>query len=530
MTARRTLHGFVALVALLAVAAVSAPAAQALSVTTTPARIDREPGVRLEAWVSRPRTTERLPLVVLVGSWNGQSWLDLLAARTLASRGYVVVTYATRGAPGSGGVNSIAGPPDLADASAVIDWALERTPADPARIGIGGASYGAGLALLAAAHDPRIRAVSALSGWGDLVASMYPGETRNAAIGLIMRNTANDEGRTDAAFNATWRTFLGGTDLPGFLRLMKERSPVTYADALNARGTAVFLANTWNETAFPPDQIIDFYSRLTGPRRLELRPGEHISAETPARFGLNNDVWTGVMRWFDRTLASGEPARGGAGIWLRARSSSGQRPAETYAAWHEVTTQSTTFALDTDAQGHGRITAEQPVADWRMRVDPGPDPALTVGIPIVSHFPESYGFSPPFTLARLISRRRNAVWVGEPLPRRLLIRGAPRVQFTITPAATRVTAIVHLLAVGRDGRAYYIDHQPRTYRGVQPGVPISVDLGLRSTAYDVHAGHRLMVAVSTYDLMYYLDTNPGGSPILFGGGPGRPARLTLPLR
>lgn len=530
MTTRRLRRALLTLVAVLMAAAVIAPAADALTVTSTPVRIDREPGVRLEAWVTRPRTTTPLPLVVLVGSWNGQSWLDLLAARTLASRGYVVVTYATRGAPGSGGVNSIAGPPDLADASAVIDWALARTPADPARIGIGGASYGAGLALLASAHDPRIRAVSALSGWGDLVASMYPGETRNAAIGLIMRNTANDEGRTDAAFNATWRTFLGGTDLPGFLRLMQERSPVTYVDTLNARGTAVHLANTWNETAFPPDQIIDFYSRLTGPRRLELRPGEHISAESPARFGLNNDVWTGVMRWFDRTLKSGDPARGGSGIWLRARSSSGMRPAETYAAWSEVSTRETTFALDADTRGRGHITSAQPSRDWRMRVDPGVDPALTVGIPIVSHFAESYGFSPPFTLARLVSRRRNAVWVGDPLPQRMQIRGAPRVRLTITPSATRVTAIVHLLAVGRDGRAYYIDHQPRTFRGVRPGEPISLDLALRSTAYDVHAGHRLMLAVSTYDLMYYLDTNPGGSPIHFGGGPDHPASLTLPQR
>lgn len=517
--------------ALIVICVVAPAGADARSVSTTPTRIDREPGVRLEAWVSRPARPgrARLPLVVLIGSWNGQSYLDLLAARRLAARGYVVVTYATRGAPGSGGVNSMAGPEDLADASAVIDWALARTGADPDRVGVGGASYGAGLALLTAAHDPRVRTVISLSGWGDLAESLYPGETRNAAIALIMRNTGNDEGRTDDRFNDRWRMFQLGWDIPGFLALMRERSPVTYVDRLNARGTAVFLAHTWNETAFPPDQLIDFYDRLTGPRRLELRPGEHISAETPARFGLPNDVWNGVMRWFDTTLASGEPSRGGSGIWLRPRSSSGMRPAETYARWSDVGPGARTFALGS-GPGGGTLAETQARSDWRLRVDPGRDVALQAGIPIVSHFAESYRLSPPFTFLRAISRRHNGLFLGEPLAAPLRLRGRPRLRVTLTPSAPKATIVVHLLAVGRDGRAYQILHEPRTLRNVTPGVPVPIDMPLRSTAYDVHAGHRLLLAISTFDLLYHLDVNPRGAPLVVSGGPSRAASLTLPVR
>lgn len=526
--------GRVLLALLLAAAALLAllPAgADARTVSTTPTRIDREAGVRLEAWVSRPARPARaqLPLVVLIGSWNGQSYLDLLAARRLAARGYVVVTYATRGAPGSGGFNSMAGPEDLADASAVIDWALARTGADPERIGVGGASYGAGLALLTAAHDPRVRAVVSLSGWGDLAESLYPGQTRNAAIALIMRNTGNDEGRTDARFNDRWRLFQRGWDIPGFLTLMRERSPVTYVDRLNTRRTAVFLAHTWNETAFPPDQLITFYEQLTGPRRLELRPGEHISAETPARFGLDNDVWSGVMRWFDTTLASGDTSRGGAGIWLRPRSSSGSRPAETYTTWSDVGPRERTFALGAGPRG-GTLTDAPAAGDWRLRVDPGTDVALQAGIPIVSHFAESYRLSPPFTFLRAISRRHNGLFLGEPLPAPLRLRGRPRLRMTLTPSARKATIVVHLLAVARDGRAYQILHEPHTIRNAVPGEPVEIDMPLRSTAYDVHAGHRLLLAVSTFDFLYYLDTNPRGAPIVLSGGPGRPASATLPLR
>lgn len=528
---RRAARALLLVLAGLTVLAVMPAVAHGRHVTTSPTRIDREAGVRLEAWVSRPTrpARARLPLVVLIGSWNGQSYLDLLAARNLAARGYVVVTYATRGAPGSGGVNSMAGPEDLADASAVIDWALARTGADPERVGVGGASYGAGLALLTAAHDRRVRAVVSLSGWGDLAASLYPGETRNAAIARIMRNTGNDEGRTDDRFNDRWRMFQLGWDIPGFLALMRERSPVTYVDRLNERGTAVFLAHTWNETAFPPDQLIDFYGRLTGPRRLELRPGEHISAETPARFGLPNDVWSGVMRWFDTTLASGDPPRGGAGIWLRPRSSSGSRPAETYERWSDVGRGERTFALGA-GPGGGTLAAAQPDGDWRLRIDPGRDAALQAGIPIVSHFAESYRLSPPFTFLRAISRRHNGLFLGPPLTVPLRLRGRPRLRVTLTPSAETATIIVHLLAVARDGRAYQILHEPRTVRGATPGVPVEIDMPLRSTAYDVQAGHRLLLAISTWDLLYYLDANPRDAPLLLSGGPDRPATLTLPVR
>ncbi len=514
------------IVALLVVLALPA-SAHAETVTTSRAKIDREPGVRLEAWVTKPvRPAARpRPLVVLVGSWNGQSWLDLLAARRLAGRGYVVVTYATRGAPGSGGYNSMAGPEDLADSSAVIDWALAKTGADPARVGVGGASYGAGLALLTAEHDPRVRSVVALSGWGDLAASLYPGETRNAGIARIMRDTGNNEGSTDFRFNERWRMLLNGTDIPGFLALMPARSPITRVADLNDRGTAVYLANTWNETAFPPDQIIDFYEHLTGPRRLELRPGEHISAETPARFGVENEVWSGVMRWFDRTLASGDPSQGGSGIWLRPRSSGTMHAAETYADWSQVGPGRTTFQL-----GAGTLGDTPADRAWRMQVNPGRDPALQVGIPIVSHFAESYALSPPWTSLKLISRTSNGVFTSPPLTAPLLVRGRPRLKVTLTPSASKATIIVHLLDVARDGRAYQVLHEPHTWRGVTPGAPITVDMPLRSTAYDMPPGHRLVVAISTWDLLYYLDTNPRGAPLTFSGGQQAPATLEVPTR
>lgn len=62
------------------------------------------------------------------------------------------------------------------------------------------------------------------------------------------------------------------------------------------------MANGWGDTIFPPNQYARFYEELTGPKRLEFRPGDHATAEVTGLFGLPNDVWTDTGRWFDHYL------------------------------------------------------------------------------------------------------------------------------------------------------------------------------------------------------------------------------------
>jgi predicted acyl esterase len=120
-------------------------------------------------------------------SWAVPSVEYVGVAQSLAQRGYVVISYSSRGFWESGGSIDIAGPATVEDVSALIDWALDNTRADPAKIGVSGISYGAGTSLLAAARDPRIKAVAALSGWADLQASLYSNDTPSAqGIALLV--------------------------------------------------------------------------------------------------------------------------------------------------------------------------------------------------------------------------------------------------------------------------------------------------------------------------------------------------------
>ena len=208
------------------------------------------------------------PLIVMPASWSLPNLEYLGRASQLASDGYVVVSYTSRGFWDSAGQIDIAGADTVEDVSAVIDWALAHTPANPNAIGASGISYGAGISLLAAERDPRIKAVAALSGWADLEASLYSNRTvSQQGVGLLVGAGAltGRPGPDLAQIGA--RVAVGDYDgaVQGFLPQAASRSPMNDVAALNARGTAVLLGNAFNDGLFPPNQTIAFFNQLRGP-------------------------------------------------------------------------------------------------------------------------------------------------------------------------------------------------------------------------------------------------------------------------
>jgi dipeptidyl aminopeptidase/acylaminoacyl peptidase len=91
-----------------------------------------------------------------------------------AAQGYAVLAVNPRGSSGRGfdfarAIYADWGNKDAADLSAGIDWVIAQGLADPARIGVGGWSYGGILSNYLIASDPRVRA--AVSGAG--VSNVY---------------------------------------------------------------------------------------------------------------------------------------------------------------------------------------------------------------------------------------------------------------------------------------------------------------------------------------------------------------------
>ncbi|MFJ1809189.1 MULTISPECIES: alpha/beta fold hydrolase [unclassified Streptomyces] len=490
-----------------------APAAQAAAGSVRYVDIAGDGGTVLKANVVTPADgTRRHPLIVLPTSWGFPQVEYLVQAQRLADSGYVVLSYNVRGFWQSGGDIDVAGPHDVADAAKVVDWALANTPSDPENIGMAGVSYGAGISLLAAAHDSRVKAVASLSGWGDLIDSIYSGRTQHVQAAAVLDTVGTVVGRQSAESRQVFSAFYS-SDLSKEKDIVawgKKRSPATYLDQLNKNGAAIMLAGSWGDTIFPPNQSAAFYEKLTGPKRLEFRPGDHATAELTGLFGLPNDVWTDTGRWFDHYLKGADngidreqPVR------LKSRSTGGY---EGYPDWKSVNANRTKVALPGSATIH-------------TNVDSGADG----GIVFLSSILDQVAKLPPVAAVPLLPRRWAAVWQSGKYATAQRVRGTAKLHTTVTPTEESGTLVAHLYDVGPLGIGKLVAHAPYTFHGRTPGEPFGLDLDLFSTAYDVPAGHRLALVVDTVDPLY-IEHNPSGARLTFSSPANDPSYVSVPLR
>ncbi len=450
----------------------------------------------------------RYPAIVQPASW-GQNDLEYVAeGRELAARGYVAVTYTVRGFWLSGGQIDVAGPDDVRDISSVVDWTLAHTPADPRRLGMAGLSLGGGLALMGAAFDPRLKAVAAMSGWGDLADALDSGDTRHLQAAALLAAIQAPTGRLSPETRRTLADLFADRDMPGVLKWARTRSPATYADRINAHGTAVLLANAWGDSFFNPSQILSFYRRLTVPKKLELRPGDHATQELTGLLGLDNTTWRSALAWFDQRL-KGAAGHDGQPVELSVRPSGAT---ETYPSWPGAGSRSTLWPL----AGAQSFTG-------------GLDTGADGGIAALSGLLDQVAELPPVVEIPLLPRWAGAVWQSSPYAAGLRIRGIPRLHTTVTASCPDGTVFAYLYDVNAFGLGKLITHAPQSWSGAVPGRPFPLDVGLFATAYDLPAGHRLALVLDTEDPLYASRT-PLGSRITVGSRPGDPSQLALPVR
>ncbi|MFF3511717.1 alpha/beta fold hydrolase [Streptomyces sp. NPDC002573] len=492
-----------------------APTAQAASNDVRFVDITGDGGTVLKGNVVTPSGadgTRRYPLLVLPTSWGLPQVEYLAQAQKLADSGYVVVTYNVRGFWQSGGQIEVAGPPDIADASRVIDWALANTPSDARHIGMAGVSYGAGISLLAAAHDKRIKAVASLSGWADLIDSIYSQRTQHVQAGALLDGAGTLTGRPSPEVQQVFKDFFASNlaKEPDLIAWGRKRSPATYIDEFNKNGTALLLANAWGDTIFPPNQYVDFYEKLTGPKRLELRPGDHATAELTGLFGLPNDVWTDTERWMDHYLKGEDNGIDREQpVELKPRSPGGY---EGYPDWKSVGA----TRRKIDLAGTTTIHAN---------VDSGADG----GVIFLSSILDQIAHVPPIAAIPLLPRRYAAVWQSPRYATAQHIRGTATLHTTLTPTKESGTLVAYLYDVGPLGLGKLVSNAPYTWHGLTPGKPFGVDLELFSTAYDVPAGHRLAMVVDTVDPLY-IEHNPSGAQLTFSSPAEDPSYVSVPLR
>jgi hypothetical protein len=272
--------------------------------STSYQRIPGASGIELGAVVLTPagQGDGPFPLVVMPSSWGVPNVEYVGQGATLAAAGFQVISYSSRGFWDSGGGI------DIADRCRRHRSDRLGRPAHPGghQSGRGrGDLVRRGTSLLASAQDPRIKAVGALSGWADLITSLNPNETvaLQAVAGLLA--LGNVTGRPGPEMASLQTKFLTG-DFDGAIAEAKQLAPVrsaaTMVDRINAHRPAVFLANAFEDSIFPPTQYTDFFTKLAGPKRLLLAHGDHATPEGSGVIGLPNETWDELVPWLRHYL------------------------------------------------------------------------------------------------------------------------------------------------------------------------------------------------------------------------------------
>lgn len=452
-------------------------------------------GAELAAEIITPRGVEHPPLIIMPGSFGGSAGSYKRVSLLLARSGYEVVAYGQRGFGGSTGQVDFGGPATQRDAREVITWALGHTPANPDKIAMFGMSYGAGISLLTAAHDPRVRVVVALSTWTDLAQTFD-------AIGTphtnALRSLIGDTDRK-SAYDATTRklqtTLLDHpADLgPLLKRISAVRSPATYVKQLNANKPAIMIANAFEDSIFPPAQLIPFFERLDTAKRLELAPGDHGGPEATALSGTPNDVIDDVTAWLGHYLRGAANGIDKENPIVIKEGRAGEL--RTYKTWPVATKK------DVAPLGQPNLSAgsDTPTADWAATIHTGKDSgANSSPIELVP----SASYRPPVLGMSNINRAAAFIWNGPALPSGLVASGTPELKLGIAATAPTVTMFLYLYDVTPDGAGTLIDMQPYTATRLKAHAASKIAVPMQPVTWSVPPGDHLTLVMDTVDPRY----------------------------
>ncbi len=503
-----------------------APLATVHSAETIPAA----GGAQLSAQLYAPAKGGSLPLIVMPGSWGEGASEYAAVATGFAALGYLVLAYAQRGFGGSTGEADFAGTPTRDDVSTVIDWAHLHAHATTNRVALVGASYGAGVGLLAAEHDRRIKVVAALSGWADLARTIAPGNTPNEVAYQLLFTTmiANTPLSSSLHTLVTELAAKRPAEAMSTIRTMSpSRSPMTGVAALNANHTAVFLTSTYDDSIAPPGDLIDFYRALTGPKRMELDGGDHGANILAGLSGHKTRLWVDIAKWVGQYLNGATRLNNRDPVLLRDAATGALHG---YAAWPGGTGAALELgaASGTSATGSpatGTLSTASPARAWSASISAGMPTTADAG-------PEQVTTGRPYRAPTLdmagVPRTAGMVWEAAASAQPVQVTGVPGVHVAVRSNAPAASLFAYLYDVDPTGTGRLITFGTKTLTGpaLTRGEPADITLG--PISWTVPTGHRIALVIDSVDARY-LGRSVPGTAITLASTSTDPARLTLPV-
>jgi putative CocE/NonD family hydrolase len=481
-------------------------------------------GAKLAAEVITPKGVAHPPLVVMPAGWGQAGTEYHFVGLRFAQSGYEVVAYGQRGFGKSTGAVDFAGAGTQHDVTAVIDWALANTSADASRIAVLGVSYGAGVGLLAAAHDKRIRAVAALSTWADVGAVFDPaGTPSTAALASLIGGKLNGV-HYDATTMRLRNTLLTDPIAAGAAvrAIARTRSPVTYVRDLNANRPAIMLANGFQDSIFPPAQLVPFFTALTTPKRLQLAGGDHGGAELGELLGEKvGGPITDALAWFDHYLLgkdNGIQSEGPIIIKDAQRVST-----RSFASWPQAPVRQRVHLGIPGATSNQTGNLAAPT--WRAQILAGYDSTAASG---QAQLVPAASYTPPHDPVTTLNKGTAFVWIGPPSVTPVTLTGIPTLRLSLGSSAGRPTVFVYLYDVDSNGLGTLIDFQPYTADGGTTAHPVPVTITMQPVSWSIDSGHRLGLVIDSVDARYRSHT-PKNAIITATATAKYPATFTAPV-
>ncbi|GAB2708692.1 CocE/NonD family hydrolase [Kitasatospora kifunensis] len=472
------------------------------------------------------------PAVLLAHGFGGSKADEVGEARKLASAGYAVLTWSSRGFGHSTGQIGLDSPDgEVQDVKHLVDWLTNRPevlkdkPGDPV-VGITGASYGGAISLLAAAADPRIKAIAPLITWWDLPQALFPqnvegsgpadGVFKKLWAGIFFTDgsagdlTASTTGKPAPSENTTGpvgcgrftpdlcamynRVATAGRPDAAAVALLAKSSPSTYASQIKV---PTLVVQGQQDSLFPLEQGDEMAKAIAAngaPVSVDWFDGGHDGGtETSDR------VDDRVIGWFDHYLKHQSNSTGPAfritrtggldttGFQAVLRGADGS----SYPGLNG--TADTTVQLNSQPQTIANPPGGAPPAISTVPGLGALAQASQLGVGISLDFPG-----------------QNAAFDSAPLRSALQLTGSPTVSLTVHSDQPDAVLFAKLYDVAPDGKQTLPEQLAAPLRITGANAPDGRTATIRLPAVDYNfpAGHRLRLVLASTDLAYASPNQP----------------------
>lgn len=217
-----------------------------------------------------------VPDQVAQGAADNEVPYGINRLEAFARAGLIAVAYDARGFGQSGGSASVAGPAEMADLNAVLDYVANQFPSN-GRFGVLGGSYGGGHAFNALVGNPRVATAVPMYGWVDLYDGLAPGNVPKLEWAALLGGVgvAGSQANVDPILAEWYEKAVTRSDLATVKAQMAIRSSL---DQLPATNKPLFVCQGLQETLFPQADMA--WTAAAGFTRVLLFTGGHGTQDT----------------------------------------------------------------------------------------------------------------------------------------------------------------------------------------------------------------------------------------------------------